>query len=210
MKPLYIVSNLTRKVLSAKNDADIHSLLSAQQIVVLASTKEIIQFLREERTWEEIKETFSPSIDNTCLITHMFALIDAGMVSVVTKTIDSLWEMYNRKAFLEIVALADENTQFSDIHKILALSYMHLGNIVKAISLWEKLLQDKAHVVTATFHLGVCHYIVKDYETAHEFLTKAKEQDKGSKRVDIWLARCNNKLEEDIDDMERVFEERDI
>ena len=98
------------------------------------------------------------------------------------------WKLYSAGKHSEVVNLFENAKEFSE-RKVLALSLMKLGRLFEAIEIWKQLLPEarsssKAGVL---YHLGICHYVVKQKYIAENYFSRAK--DEGDLRGERYLRK---------------------
>lgn len=125
-------------------------------------------------------------------------------------TINMLWQEYKGGNYQYVIDNIPRDPGYSE-RKVFALSLMRQGRISEALQQW-KILAEKGHdAAGALFHLGVCNYIVGEYDTAWKYFIQAESEEGRGGRATTWKKRAASKTEimrADPEEPERESESR--
>ena len=104
----------------------------------------------------------------------------------------ALWDAYEARQY-DLILEKTQPPKSSEQRKVLALSLMKLGRIYDAMQTWKELLSTGTSEAAANFHLGVCYYIIRDYDKAALYFNEAEAVEGSSPRILKWQERLNAK-----------------
>jgi hypothetical protein len=109
--------------------------------------------------------------------------------------LDDLWEHYTNGQYESVVEGISSPSSYEE-RKVFALSLMKLGKIYEAMQMWRQMaIEGEREVSPGThLHLGICHYVIKEYEMAAYHFQRAKNL--GDDRADEWCDRTRRKMAE--------------
>jgi TolA-binding protein len=99
-----------------------------------------------------------------------------------------LWDMYERGDYQSVVERAQPPKDYEQ-KKVLGLSLMKLGRIYDAMQTWKDVLSNNTSSSAALFHLGVCYFVVKDYEKSAYYFEAAQRVEGLTKRIEVWMSK---------------------
>ncbi len=82
------------------------------------------------------------------------------------KSSNDIWEDYHAGKYKDVIDKTQDSVDLGAL-KVRALSLMKLGNMYEAMQVWKELSSnDKSEEDSANFHIGICKYVIGDYEGA--------------------------------------------
>lgn len=107
----------------------------------------------------------------------------------------NVWADYTAQKYETVVELTEKATD-ANILKARALALMKLGNIFEAIAIWKRLVNEPTTKGSALCHLGICRYIVGDFDGALSSFNKTKEIEEWKDNVNLqqWIDRTQRRL----------------
>lgn len=104
-----------------------------------------------------------------------------------------LWDLYRKRQYADVISTA-QSPDNAEEKKVVALALMKTGRIFEATQLWRELVEIQSVEASALFHLGVCHYVMREFEKAAFFFERAQAVEGNSTRVRSWIDRTRQKL----------------
>jgi hypothetical protein len=136
------------------------------------------------------QETKSTVLSEATMESTKETEISVGSVSTGSPEMNAkLWKLYAEGKFDEVVSIVAAPADHEQ-KKVLALSLMKLGMIFQAMQIWREMATGEQRGLPGAFyHLGICYYVLGQYEKAAYYLG-LEQTDRARK----WLERAKNKL----------------
>lgn len=103
-------------------------------------------------------------------------------------------EMYDQRQYEKIIDLYKGTDGFNE-SKFVALSYLRLSSVSESRDMWLGMLRKYGKIPGVVFHLGLCYYILRDYERAAYYVQIALASERDGKRAKQLMDKIKKKLD---------------